>query len=152
MLRRCVERREFVAAERDEHAARTFAELRHGFAHVGRVDPPVAGDGAPRRPAQPQQWQARLARRFDGIAGHDARVWMRGVDQRIHAFVHQIVREARGTAKAAAPDRHRLWQRRSGAAGERQRDSEAGTIRQPPGQQSRFGGAAKNEDALHAAP
>ena len=75
---------------------------------------------------------------------------MRGVDQSIDALAGEIVREARGAAEAADAHRHRLRGGRRRAAGERQRDVEAGAAGEASGQLPRFGGAAENEDACHA--
>ena len=74
---------------------------------------------------------------------------MGGVDQGIDALADEIFRKTFGTAKAADTDRHRLRGGRGRAAGERQRDVEAGTAGEAPGQLPRFRGAAENEDACH---
>ena len=74
---------------------------------------------------------------------------MGGVDQGIDALADEIVRETVGAAKAADADRHRLRGGRCRAAGERQRDVEAGTAGEASGQLPRFRGAAENEDACH---
>ena len=74
---------------------------------------------------------------------------MGGVDQGVEALADEIVREAFGAAKAADADRHRLRGGRCGATGKRQRDLDAGTAGEAPGQLPRFRSAAENEDACH---
>ena len=74
---------------------------------------------------------------------------MGGVDQSVDALADEIVRETFGAAKATDADRHRLRGGRCRAAGERQRDVEAGTAGEAPGQLPRFRGAAEYEDACH---
>ena len=59
---------------------------------------------------------------------------MGGVDQSIDALPDEIVREAPRRAEAADADRHRLRGGRGRTAGERQRDLEAGTAGEAPGQ------------------
>ena len=75
---------------------------------------------------------------------------MGGVDQGIDALANEIFCETVGTAKAADADRHRLHSGRCRAAGERQRNVEAGTAGEASGQLPRFRCAAENEDACHA--
>ena len=75
---------------------------------------------------------------------------MRGVDQGVDTLRGEIIGEAGGAAKAADADRHGVRNRRSGAAGERQRHVEIAAFGEPFAEQARFGGAAENEDAWHA--
>ena len=77
---------------------------------------------------------------------------MRGVDQNVDALVNEIVRKPRGAAETTAANRHALARGRSGAAGQRKDDLRVAAPSQAFGQQPRFRGAAKNEDARHAAP
>ena len=62
MLRRAGKRRELVAAERDEDAARCLADGAHRGAGIVHLDPAVAVDGAPRRSAQRHKRHVALAR------------------------------------------------------------------------------------------
>ena len=81
---------------------------------------------------------------------NDSRVGMRGVDQSVDALRDEIVGQARGAAKAADANRHGMRDRRSGAAGERQRHVEIAALGEAFAEQARFRGAAENEDAWHA--
>ena len=75
---------------------------------------------------------------------------MRGIDQGVDTLRDKIIGQARGAAKAADADRHRMRNRRSGAAGERENHVEIAALGEPFAEQARFRGAAKNEDAWHA--
>ena len=152
VLRRMRERRQLLAAERDEDAARRLPQRANRLARVAHLDPAVAGDRGPRRTPQRHAGHIGFACGGDGIRRNDVGVRMRGVDQRVDALADQIVREACGAAKTAAADRHRLARGRGGAAGERQRDLEVGAACQPLREHPRLRGAAENEDAWHVAP
>ena len=152
MLRRIGERRELIAAERDEHAARRLAQRTHRCRHVIDLDPAVAFDGGPGRPLQHHERHAGLPRSHERVRRDAAGIRMRRVDQHVDALARQIIRQARGAAEAAAADRNRLARGRSGPAGERQRHVELAAAGQSFRQQARFGRAAENEDAFHVAP
>ena len=62
MLRRAGKWRELVAAERDKDAARCLADGAYRGAGIVHLDPAVAGDGAPRRPAQGHKRYVAVAR------------------------------------------------------------------------------------------
>ncbi len=151
VLRGLVEWAELVAAERNKDAARRCLERAHCLTHVAYFGPSVASSRDPWRPPQRQQRDAGLAGSFDGIVGYDASIGMRGVDQKVDTLARQIVRKPCDAAEATAAHGHGLACRRSGAAGERKPHIEFGPACQPLRQQSRFCGAAENEDALHAA-
>ncbi len=76
---------------------------------------------------------------------------MRGIDQHVDTLGGEMIGEAAGAAEAADAKRHRVGNRRGGAAGERQCHVEIGALRQPLRQQPRFSRAAENEDFRHAA-
>ena len=132
MLRRRDERRELVAAEREEHAARRLTDRSHRLARIDHFGPAIARNGHPGRPPQRHERHADLTRGGDGVCRHAAGVRMRRIDQSIDAL--------------AAPDdrrvpRHRQNRRRgpgqvamraSGAAGERKRDVEVAALGQRP--------------------
>jgi len=151
VLRGLVEWRKLVAAERNKDAARHCLKRAHCLTHVAYFGPSVASGRDPWRSPQHQQRDAGLAGSFDGIVGYDASIGMRGIDQKTNALARQIVGESRSAAEATAAHGHGLACRRSGAAGKRKRHIEFGPACQPLRQQSRFRGAAENEDALHAA-
>ena len=68
MLRRAGERRELVAAERDEDAARRSSPMAPTAAPASLdLDPAIAGDGDPRRPAQRHERHAGFARGGGGV-------------------------------------------------------------------------------------
>ena len=121
VLRRAGERREFVAAERDEHMARRFVPAPHGprtsLTSVQR-SPATATQGGRRNATNGTLVACAAATRVRRDA---SRIGMRGVDQRIDPLAQQIIRQSRGAAETAAANRHRLARRRNRAAGERQR-------------------------------
>jgi len=147
VLRRLDERREFAAPQRNEDAARPTSQHVHGVIGIGRFFPAVAIHGGPRRPADRNEGNARFARGSAGVGRHDVRIRMRCIDHRIDPLFDEIIRKPGGAAEAAAADRHGLWSRRHGTAGERQHDLKVGALGQPLGQTARFGGAAEDEDA-----
>ena len=75
---------------------------------------------------------------------------MRRIDERVDAFLHEIIGKSAGAAEASNPQRNRLdgGCRRSSCQGKhhRQIGSESKHLRQT----TRFGGSAENED-MHAA-
>ena len=151
MLRRILEWREFVAAERDENAAWRLPQRPHRLAHVADLAPAVAGDRNPGRTPQRHEPHIGFARGRHSVRRDDAGVGMRRVDQDVDALADEVVRKPCGAAEAAAANRHALARGRSGAAGQRKRDIKVAAPSQAFGQQPRFRGAAKNEDAWHAA-
>jgi hypothetical protein len=151
MLRRAGKGLKLAAAERDEDFAAVWSDGGNRGARVADLDPAVAGDGRPRRPLQRYKSNAGRARGGGGVLRHNIRIRMRGVDQRIDALGGEMIREGFRAAKAADAKRYGMGQRRSRAAGERQRHIEFGAYGEPFGQMPRFGGAAENEDFGHAA-
>ena len=149
VLRRIMERLKLVAAERDKDAARRLTDRPHRLADVAHLDPPVTRNFNPWRSSQRDQLHAASPHGFDGVCRNHIGVWMGGVDQGIDAFANEIFCEAFGTAKATDTDRHRLRGGRCRAAGERQRDVEAGTAGEASGQLPGFRSTAENEDACH---
>ena len=73
------------------------------------------------------------------------------VDQEVDRLRMEPASEACRAAEAADPHRNRLRRRCGGAAGERQRHREIGTLREALRQEPRLRGAAENEDAFHVA-
>ena len=151
VLRGVVERRKLVAPKCNKNAARCCAKRAHGLTYVAYFGPSVASGCDPRRSPQHQQRNAGLAGSLDGIVGYHTGVWVGGIDQKINVLAHQIVGEPRSATKATTTHRHRLARRRGSATGKRQRHIEVAPPCQPLRQQSRFGSAAENEDAFHAA-
>ena len=149
MLRRLAERRELVAAERDEHAARRKAKRLHGGAHVGDFIPAVAVDRLPCRPAQRDQANVGERRSAGRVERHRRRIRMGGIDQRGDALGAQVGGKTLGPAEPADPRRHRLLRRRGGAAGERERHGKRAAFGEPSRELPRFRRAAENEDASH---
>ena len=150
MLRRAGKRREFVAAERDKDASAFRADSVYCGACVIHFDPAIARDCGPGRPAQRHKAHAGLARGGRGVCRNDGRVRMRSVDQNVDAFRSEIIGQTRSAAEAADPDGYGMRNRRSGAAGERQRHLEIAAPGQAFAQHAGFGSAAENEDAWHA--
>ena len=147
VLRRRDERRELGAAERNKDPARSFSQSAHRISDIDCFDPTVTRNSAPWRPAKHNQRHARLVGGSAGICRNDIGVGMRRVDQSVDAFLANILGKTGGAAEAAAANRHRLWRRRLGAAGQRCDDFEIRAFRQPLGQFSRFGRAAEDKDA-----
>ena len=146
MLRCRRERREFLAAERQEYAPRRFAERLNGVLDCRDFGPvsPACFFQAGRRSAS-NGTLGDLGGAC-GVGGNDGRIRMRRVDQRSDVFGAKIGGEALSAAEAAAPDRHGLRQRLGRAAGERQRHGEIGAPRQFLRERPRFGRAAEDKD------
>ncbi len=151
VLRGVVERRKLVAPKCNKNPARRCSERAHGLTYVAYFGPSVVSSCDPRWSPQHQQRNAGAAGRLDGTIGYHTGVRVSGIDQKINALGRQKVGEPRSTAETAATHRHRLARRRGSAAGERQGHIEVAPACQPLRQQSRFRGAAENEDAFHAA-
>ena len=150
VLRRFAEGAELVTAQRDKDAARRLSKRTYCLANIAYLDPAIACNRDPWRPAQRDQRHAALPCRGCGVGRDDRGVGMRGIDQHVDALARQIVRKPRDAAEAADAQRHRLLGRRRRAAGKRQRDVEIGMASEAPGQLSRFRRAAENEDSCHA--
>ena len=134
------------------------AALRRGRAPRARdvvdLDPAVAGDGGPRRPAQRQQ-------RHAGARARPPRHWPRS--RRHRDAWRRSAASMRSRAQIVGQARRRRRSRRSrtgtgcgsrrrGAAGERQRHVEVGAARRGArASMPRFRRAAENEDAWHGA-
>jgi hypothetical protein len=151
MLRRLQQWRQFVAAERHKNAARLLAERAHRVAHIFDFGPAVARDRDPGRTAERNQPHARRLRGRARIGRDGAGKRMGGVDQHVDAVAYQIIGQTSDAAEAAAAHRHSLARRRERPPSERERRVEISPAGEPLGQQARFGGATKNEDARHAA-
>ena len=149
MLRRAGERLQFVAAERDKDAAAFLPDGAHRRFGVVRLDPAIARDGGPRRPAQRHERHGGLARGGNRVFRNDRRIGMGGVDQGVDVLGDEIIGQARGAAKPADANRHGVWNRRGRAAGERQRHVETAALGEPFAQRARFRCAAENKDAGH---
>jgi hypothetical protein len=151
MLRRCAERRDLLAAERDEYPPRRAAEHVDRLGDIGNLDPAIADDPRPRRPAQRDESDAGRRDRLRGVRRHLGGIGMRRIDQDVDALARQIVCEPGRTAEAASSHGDGLRRWLPGTAGERQGQRQVGLRRQPLRQQARFRRAAENEDA-HVAP
>jgi hypothetical protein len=150
VLRRACKGREFVAADGDEYVAVFLSDSVNRHVDVVDLDPSVARNCAPGRPPQSHKCHEGFARRRDGILRDNMCVRMRGVDQRVDALRGEIGGQPLGAAKAADADRYRVRNRRSRAAGERQRHVKAGAASKPCRQLPRFRRAAEDEDFCHA--
>jgi hypothetical protein len=147
VLRRGYEGSQLLAAEREKYPTRRGTQGTHRRRYVRDLDPAVAGNRTPGRPAQRQQRHPRRSRRARGIGGDDGGVGMGGVDERIDALSRKIVGKPVGASEPADPHRHRLTGRRGSAAGKRQRHRKVGTTRKAFRQASGLRRAAENEDA-----
>jgi len=151
VLRRLIECRKPIAADRDENATGHLAQRAHCLAYVADFRPSIAGNGNPGRPAQHHERYIDLSCGRGGVPRDYARVRMRGVDQRAHFFAQEMVGKTVASAKAADSNRDRVFDRNRRAAGERQRHFQAAAPYQAFAQYARFRGAAENEDLGHAA-
>ncbi len=144
-------RREFVAADGDEHIAAFQADGISRRTRIPDLDPPVPRHCAPGRATQRYKRHGHLACRRGGVLRDDIRVGVRGVDQRVDTLCGEMIRQALGAAKTANTDRHGMRNRRGRTSGERQRHLKAGALREPFRQLPRFRRAAEDEDFRHAA-
>ena len=151
MLRRACKRREFVAADGDEHIAAFVPDGINCRPDVADFDPSVARNCAPGRPPQNHKCHGGFARRRDGILRNNMCVGVRGVDQRVDTLRDEVIGQSPRAAKTADADRHGVGDRRGRAAGERQRHVKAGAPSEPFRQLPRFRRAAEDEDFCHAA-
>jgi len=147
VLRRCGQRRQFGAAERDKDPPRPLAQPAHSISDVDCFGPAIPSNSAPWRAAKCNQRHARLARRGGGICRNDIRIGMRRVDESVDPFLGKIFGKTGSAAEAAAANRHRLRRRRPGAAGQRHNDFKTGAPGQALGQFSRFRRTAEDKDA-----
>ena len=138
VLRRRFERRDLLAAEREEDVARDGAERLHGRTRIGNLGPAISRDSSPRRPAQRQQRDAGEMRGAHRVGGHLRRIGMRRINQAVDALCLEIVGEPLGAAKTADAQRHRMRHRIAGAPGERQRDLEIAAGRESLGRAPRL--------------
>ena len=153
MLRLGGEGGDFLSADCEEYTLRLWAQGLCRRLDTHHLSPSIAGKRLPRGASQAQQRRAGLQGCLNGAGGNRLRVRMRGVDQDIHPIVAQVHREPFCPAEAPASRRHRLRARRRCATGERKRHPEVGARREARCELSRFGRAAKNEDALrHVVP
>ena len=151
VLGRIAKGRKLVASDCDEHAPGSFANRRDCLGSIFHVDPAVAGHGGPSGPPKCDEWYLRVTRRGNGIFRDDGCIWMGGVDQATNAMFGEIGCQTCGAAETADADRHGVRDRRRGAAGKRQRHVEIMPGGEAFAENPPFSGAAKNEDACHAA-
>ena len=141
--------RDVVAAERNKDIAALLSNGAHRGTGVVNFGPSIARDGVPWWSVQHQKRHGAASRGFHCVGGNHGRIGMRGVDQSVDAFGGKICGQALGAAEAADAYRHRMRDRRGGAAGERQGHIEPAALREAFAEQARFRGAAQNEDAWH---
>jgi len=149
VLRRLREGSDLAFAEREEDMAGRLAQRLDRRGGIGNLDPVIAGERHPWRPAQCKQRHARGCRRVGRMGRDDCSVRMRPIDERVDAFGCQISAKALGAAESADPHRHRVRGGRRGAARERDRYGHIDAFGKTFRQASRFRRAAENEDASH---
>jgi hypothetical protein len=149
MLRRLAERRELLATERQEHAARCFAQGPHGLLRVTDFSPAIALLCDPRRATQGHQAHVDQLHRARCMVGHAGRVRMRGIDQHIDALGSEILGEPLAATETTDPDRHALRRRCRGTARKRERHRDVVADRELLGKLTRLGRTTEDKDTLH---
>jgi hypothetical protein len=150
VLWRANEGRQLLTAHSEEDASRLAAEQLSSGVAVAGIDPVIAFNRNPRRTRQHQQRRSGALCRGRRMRGHVGGVRMCGIDQGVNAMITQVAGESIDAAKAARTQRQRLRGRRAGATGERHRRIDVRPRGDLPGEFTRFGGPAQNEDrGLH---
>ncbi|MGY3697338.1 hypothetical protein ACVIGA_007418 [Bradyrhizobium sp. USDA 3240] len=109
------ERRDVLAADREEHVGATVRQRRDRRDDVRDLDPVIAGCSIPRRAFKREQRRCGLRAGGDCVAAHLGREGMRRVDHMRDALATQIVGKTADAAEAADPGRQRLFGRSCGA-------------------------------------
>ena len=152
VLGRRSEVRDLLPAERQEHILGLDAQRAHGLMGIENFGPPIAGDGAPWRPAQRNHRGLRLRGGALRMSRDRRRIRMSRIDQCVDRIVAEILRESGDPAEAAAPYGYGLSRGRGGAARQRQGRRDIGAGRKVLPDLSRLRRASKNEDMFsHAA-
>jgi hypothetical protein len=148
VLRRRGKMRNLLAADGEEHMAGLRSQGARRRLRVMDFGPSIAGDGAPRRPAQRKEGRAGLRGGTLRVSRHRRGIRVRGIDQCVDLMGAQVVYETGSSAEAARSYRHCLRQWRRGAAGQRQSDRHFVTDRQLLAEQSRLRSTTQNEDVF----
>ena len=148
VLRRRSKCRELLPSEREEYISRLRTQTPDGPFRALDFNPPIALNGCPRRTPQGEYGNTQLTRCAESVSGNRRRVGMSGIDQGEHVLVLQIPSESRGPAETTPPHGHGLCRGRSRAAGHRQGAADVRASGETLAQQSRFGGASKNQDVI----
>ena len=152
VLGRRSEVRDILPSQRQEHILRRDAQGADGLAGIENFGPPIAGDGAPWRPAQCDHRGFRLRGGGERMSRDRRRIRMSRINQCIDRVVAEILRESGDPAEAAAPYGYGLSRGRGGAARQRQGRRDVGAGRKVLPDLSRLRRASKNEDMFsHAA-
>ena len=140
--------RDLLTAHGEKHPAGLDSQGTRRLLGVMHIGPLIAGDGAPRRPAQGKKGRVGLRGGTLRMSRHRRGIGMRGIDQRVDLIVAQVLYEACRSAETARSHRHGLRQWRGSATGERQSNRPIVTNRELLAEQSRLRRAAQNEDVL----
>lgn len=150
VLRRAFEMERFLPADGEEDAFRALAESLDCVCDGANVGPAIAGFGLPCRAPQRKKRNSGLTRRDGGVV-RDARCKrMRGIDHKVEFFGLQKLGKSSAATEAAASGRDRLGHWFSRSSGQRKQAVAIGTLSQRGCQLTRFGRAAKDQDAVFA--
>ncbi|MGY4320453.1 hypothetical protein ACVWW1_009780 [Bradyrhizobium sp. JR3.5] len=115
MLRPAAERRDVLAADREEHVGAAVRQRRDRRDDVRDLDPAVAGRLVPGGTFEREQQRCGLRARGDRVAAHFGSEGMRRVDHMRDALAMQIIGKTADSAEPADPHRQRLFGRSGGA-------------------------------------
>ena len=152
MLRSGLEVEGLLPADGEEHAQRCASERGDRIRERGDARPAIARGRLPSGALEADERGAGLRGGALGIGRNLPGEGVGRVDQQVDAVALKKGRQSRGPTESAGAHRSGLRRRIGRPAGERQRDIEIGTQRQPARQIAGLGGAAQNEDAslVHA--
>lgn len=147
VLRRFGQRRQLLPAEGDKDAPACRSERPDSLSNGPIRRPAIAGLFLPGRPANGNSHHTGPCRGDPGIFADPGGERMRCVDNHVYCFFPKIPLKPFGAAKSTAANRDSMRYGIAGTAGKRHRRIEPAVTRNPLGQQSRFGGAAKDQNA-----
>ncbi len=145
VLRRGLEGQKLLTTQRKEGVGALGPESAYGAVDIGHTLPVIISLFFPCGTLQCHQRYLRDRGGLNGVGGYARRVRVGGIHQQIEVMFHDKGGKSAGTAKAAASHRHRLHNRVTGAASQREQKTVAGVFSQFSSQNAGMRRAAKNE-------
>jgi hypothetical protein len=143
---------QFLPPDCQKDASGALAQLTNCILRVGYIDPDIAFQGGPRRPAKSKDWRIGLRSGLRSIRGNRFGIRMRGIDQEIDALGAKIFRESVSTPEAASAYRDGLRSGRRRSAGKRNRGDEL-TVGERESKLASLRGPSQNQDVwVHVQP
>jgi hypothetical protein len=118
------ERSQFLPPDRKKNPSGMLAQRTNCILRIGYIDPDIALQRGPRRPAKSEDWRMGLRSGLRGIRGNRFGIRMRSINQEVDALLAKILRESIHAPEAASPHGDGLSGGRRRSARKRNRGDE----------------------------